>query len=102
MNIRDASDLEPHSTGFINRAAESVTIIGGVLETLLNGLGGALSDVTGSSHGSHLSIDRRVSFAEATDGRLRVKVNRGHLNPAPITPGAVRVQEEIDKDVPQI
>jgi len=99
MHIQDISDLNPHSVGFANRAAESINIIGNVLEDLLNGFGGAISDITGSSHGSHLNINRRVSFAEANP---KDRINRGHLNPAPIESDAVRVQHDIDKDVPPI
>jgi len=98
MHINSAADLEPHSIGFANRAAESINIIGNVLEDILNGFGGAISDITGSSHGSHLNINRRVSFAEAN----RTRINRGHFNFSPVEADAVRVQHDIDKDVPSI
>jgi len=65
MHIQNAGDLDPKSSGFFNRGAESITIMGNVLSDILNGLGGALSDVTGSNHGSHLNLGRRVSFTEA-------------------------------------
>jgi len=98
MHIQSAADLEPQSIGFANRAAESINIIGNVLEDLLNGFGSAISDVTGQHHGSHLNI----SNTGHTDGRARFKDNRGHFNPAPITLDAERVQTEIDKNVPSI
>jgi len=78
MDIRSAADLEPHSTGFINRGAETITILGGVVETLLNGLGGALSDITGQRHGSHLDIN--------TEPELDL------INPPPTLKDQLRIQ----------
>jgi len=89
MHIQDISDLNPHSTGFANRAAESINIIGNVLEDLLNGFGGAISNITGSSHGSHLSLTNTHEtnvFAEA--------------NPPP-TPSRLRQIRAVDRTVPR-
>jgi len=91
MHIQSAADLEPQSVGFANRAAESINIMGNVIEDLLNGLGGALSDVTGSSHGSHLNINRGISFAEANPSLSRVRAAR-----------ARRVSAEVPRDVDPI
>jgi len=67
MHTPAGLNLEPESTGFINRGAESITIMGGMLSEILNGLGQALSGI--SSHGSHLS-GNPVSFAQANPGNL--------------------------------
>jgi len=87
MHIKSAADLEPQSEGIANRAAESITIIGNVLEDLLNGLGGALADVTGSNHGSHLNINRKISFADANPSLSPVRAAR-----------ARRVSAEVPRD----
>jgi len=58
QHIRSISDLNPQSVGFGNRAAESINIIGHVLEDLLNGFGGAIASVTGQPHGSHLGVEQ--------------------------------------------
>jgi len=89
-HINSAADLEPKSVGFANRGAESITIMGNVLSDILNGLGGAISDVMGQPHGSHLSIDRQpISFAEANQA-----------NPPP-TPADLRRIRAVDATVPK-
>jgi len=111
QHIRSISDLNPQSEGFANRAAESVNIIGHVLEDLLNGLGGALSDVTGQPHGSHLSQTntRELNvFEEAnpppTPSDLRRIAAIDATVPKTFTMGFTsdtsRLQDFIDKDKP--
>jgi len=68
-HINSISDLDPKSEGFANRGAESITIIGHVLEDILNGFGSAISGITGQSHGSHL--DNRISFEQANTGNIQ-------------------------------
>jgi len=108
QHIRSISDLNPQSVGFGNRAAESVNIIGHVLEDLLNGFGGALAAVTGQPHGSHLSqtITREINvFDEANppptpaDQRRIDAVTRAVPKTFTIgfTSDTSRVQDFIDK-----
>lgn len=106
------ADLEPKSQGFSNRATESINIIGNVVEDFFNGLGGAISDIAGQHHGSHLNINgpgepsdpqermrrREFEFVQRTNDGVNDRINRGHFNPAPVTQGSVRIQKFIDND----
>jgi len=94
-HINSASDLEPKSVGFANRGAESITIIGHVLEDILNGFGGAISDVMGQPHGSHL--DNRISFAQANTREINVFEE---ANPPP-TPADQRRIDAVSRAVPK-
>jgi len=110
QHIRSISDLNPQSTGFANRASESINIIGHVLEDILNGFGGALADVTGQPHGSHLNINRReqISFDKANPGlgAARLARTRAVNATVPRTFDTIddtkRVQDFIDENVAQI
>jgi len=106
QHIRSISDLNPQSEGFANRATESVNIIGHVLEDLLNGFGGAISDVMGQPHGSHLSQTntREINvFEEANppptpaDQRRIDAVSRAVPKTFDTIGDTNRVQEFIDK-----
>jgi len=120
MEIKSAADLEPKSQGFANRAAESINIIGGVVETLLNTIGGTISDIAGQPHGSHLNINgpgvpanpqermRRRQFEFEDIGpapvnpRDRLVLGHPELMHVPVTEGSIRIQQFIDENVPQI
>ena len=108
MEIKSAADLEPKSQGFANRAAESINIIGGVVETLFNSIGGAISDIAGQPHGSHLNIipdvvDRtRMEQMEPdpTDRINRRPFDTTEFRPAPPVPKVIAGHPELTH-VPQ-
>jgi len=106
QHIRSISDLNPQSVGIANRATESVNIIGHVLEDILNGFGGALADITGQHHGSHLNINHMIPFEEArlAEPTATLKTIRRAANVSatvPVTRDTIgdteRVQDFIDK-----
>lgn len=94
MHIRNISDLEPTSQGFANRGAESINIMGNMISDIFEGLGNALSNITG--HGSHTRFDR------GTQLEARRLANVNDPNPSEAIADAIRVQHEIDKQVAQI
>jgi len=103
QHINSASDLEPKSIGFANRGAESINIIGNVLSDILNGFGNALSGIakTGlSSIGEPIRIlqtsNEFVHFPKGT------APNPNDPDPREAIADAIRVQHEIDKNVPSI
>jgi len=99
MHINSAEDLEPKSLGFANRGAESINIIGNVLSDILNGFGEALSGI------AKTGISGTVSFSQANRGdqlEARRLANVNDPNPEEAIADAIRVQHDIDKDVPQI
>jgi len=93
QHINSASDLEPQSTGFFNRGAESINIIGNVLSDILNGFGTALSGIGKTG----LSQNRSNQFIEIAE-----PINVNDPNPSEAIADAIRVQHDIDKDIPQI
>jgi len=94
MKIRDISDLEPTSTGFASRGAESINIMGNMISDIFEGLGNALSGITG--HGSHNRSDRGAIL----EARRLANVN--DPDPDRARADALRVQRNIDENVADI
>jgi len=100
QHIRSISDLNPQSVGFGNRAAESVNIVGHVIEDLLNGFGEALSGITRT--GLSNTIQSQGSPILPKHFPKGFAPNPNDPDRAEAMADAIRVQHEIDKDIAQI
>jgi len=99
--ISDIRDIEPHSTGFFNRGAESVTIIGNIIGDLLNGFGNAISGVSNSVGGTQHQSDvftnpsqvpPQLTKAERTEIVSNIFPNKLHA-----VEDADRIQDFVDE-----
>jgi len=101
QHIRSISDLNPQSVGFANRGAESVNIVGHVIEDLLNGFGEALSGIANAGRSRTIQTPQGnpilpKHFPKGT------APNPNDPDPREAMADAIRVQHDIDKNIPQI
>jgi len=92
-HINSFEDLEPQSEGFANRASETINIIGNVFEDVLNAFGGALADITGQNHGSHLRQNQSNIPFELLHPGLPLPQTPGFIEP-----DAIRIENFIEDD----
>lgn len=100
-HINSISDLNPQSVGFGNRAAESVNIVGHVIEDLLNGFGNALSGITKTGLSNTIQTPQGSPIL-AKHFPKGTAPNPNDPDPSEAMADAIRIQHEIDKKVPQI